>query len=112
MKKMVILDYEDGRPHTLYGTEEEFRRALRQNHPEVRGLKTLDEMVDFLNDEGNIEIHVTELEDDNLLPEGFWYKSQLDYEEPWVREGHFHEEEHADRDPSDDPEVRLGLTKP
>lgn len=106
-KKMVILDFHSGSAHTFFGNEEDFRRILRKGHPEVRQLDDLDEMVALLNEDGWVEVHVEEVRDDNLLPEGYWYKTQKDYDEPWVRESHFHDEESDPRTDPDPGHVRL-----
>ena len=110
MKRLTVLDFHTGRPSTVFGEEEDFRRAPRQAYPEVRQFDTLDQMVDYLNQEGWVEVHVDEVEDDNLLPEGYWYKTQKDYDEPWVRESHFHDEESDPRTDPDPGHVRLGPT--
>lgn len=109
-KKMTVLDFHTGRGTSFTGTEEDFRRALRKAYPEVRQFPTLDQMVEFLNNEGWVEVHVEQVVDHNLLPEGYWYKTQLDYDEPWVRESHFHDEENAPD--TDTDSVQLGRKLP
>jgi hypothetical protein len=108
MLKMTILDFDSGHPHRFFGSEEDLKRWIRQMYPEVRGLYKLTEMAEKLNEIGDVEIHITEVDDGgNLLPENYWAKDAKEYPEPWVREAHLHDDNESDTESA--VTARLGL---
>jgi hypothetical protein len=104
MAKLTILNFDTGYPTTITGSEYELKNELRFLFPEVRGMFELVEMVEALNEDGYVEVHLHGEPDPDDLSRNLYpvdYELQDQIEGPWPREADFND--HSDQPDRDDP---------